>query len=907
MLQSTATDNRRVAKNTLFLYIRMIVILLVTLYTSRVILDVLGVSDYGVYNVVGGVVTMFAFLNNSMASATQRYLTFELGRGDPDRLRKVFSAAMHIHIAIGAAVVILAETAGLWLLNEKLVIDPDRMSAARWVYQFSVLSFFVNVIQVPYNATIVAHEKMDIFAYVSIVEAVAKLLLVYLLTVLPYDKLVLYGFLMLVLQVGIRTFYQIWCRKRYPECRTSAVHDRSLYREMSGFAGWNVFGSLAWVMKDQGMNILLNLFFGTAVNAARGVAMQVSNSVNGFVSNFQVAFNPQITKNYARGEVKEMERLTMRGLKFSFVLLYFIALPLLLNVDFVLGIWLKEVPDHSAPFIVLIMLDALLCTLFGSPLMTSLAATGRIRNYQVAVSLVIMASLPVAYIVLRTGAAPETVYYVTIAFSLLAGCARFLFARHQIGFSARRFITSVLLRIAAMLAVSLPVPLAVRYILLPQDGWLSFIASCIVSVACTAFAAWTVALDRGERESTGKMIRDWWRKIHGKKIKEDICRHGDCTGCSLCSVICPVSCISMREGRGGHLYPSVDMKSCTDCGLCHKSCPANHSGTDGILKKAAEAYAAWAKDRSEYMTSTSGGAAAVLSRHFISAGGVVYGCTVCPGGGAKGSREPFSVKHIRVDSIEGLAKLKGSRYVQSSIRDALPLVRKDARDGLPVLFIGTPCQVAAVRGLFRKVPESLTLVDIVCHGVPSVALLRKYIGGYLHIDPADVTDIVFRKAGGFTMEIYGHSGRKPGNGLLYTHKELSGLRTEELYYNLFMDGFTYRDSCYRCPYASDSRMSDMTIGDFWGLGKDVPDHPHGVSLILPVTEKGKRLVPVIENDMYLFRRSVQEAVAGNAQLRAPWKKSMRIRIFRMLSPAFGLKVYYLSVLDRIILKRIRKS
>ena len=301
MPQTGVTDNRRVARNTIFLYIRMILILLVTLYTSRIVLDILGVDDYGIYNIVGGVIAMFAFLNNSMASSTQRYLTYELGKGDPERLRKV----------------------GLWLLEEKLVIAPERMNAARWVYQFSVLTFFVNVIQVPFNAVIIAHEKMDIFAYVSIVEAVAKLFLVYLLTVIPYDKLILYGLLMLFLQVGVRTFYRLWCRKRYQECRTSLVRDLALYREMTGFAGWNIFGSLAWVMKDQGVNVLLNLFFGTAVNAARGIAFQVSISVNGFVSNFQMAFNPQITKNYARGELQEMERLALRGLRFSFILLFF--------------------------------------------------------------------------------------------------------------------------------------------------------------------------------------------------------------------------------------------------------------------------------------------------------------------------------------------------------------------------------------------------------------------------------------------------------------------------------------------------------------------------------------------------------------------------------------------------------
>lgn len=505
-------DNRRIARNTAFLYVRMIVTLLVTLYTSRVVLATLGIDDYGIYNVVGGIVTMFAFLNNSMASATQRFLTVELGRGDMVRMRKVFSAALHIHVAIGLLIVLLAETAGLWFLNSKLVIAPERMDAARWVYQFSVATFFVNVIQVPYNASIIAHERMGIYAYVSIAEALLKLLMVFVLTVVPYDKLVTYSLMMFLIQVGIRVFYQVWCRRNYAECRSGMVRDWGLYREMSGFAGWNILGSLAWVMKDQGINIVLNLFFGTAVNAARGVASQVSTSVSGFVSNFQVALNPQITKCYVADNRKEMETLVFRGLRFSFVLLYFIALPLLLNVDFVLGIWLKEVPDYASLFVILIIADSLVCTLSGGPLMTSLAATGRIRNYQVTVSCIILLTVPAAYFLLDSGLPPQSVYYVTIFFSLVSGFVRFLFARHQIGFSLRGYMSGVAGRVAVLLLLSLPVPLLLRHVVFTADSWVSFLVISAASVIFTAVPAWTVTLDHAERDAFRKMIAGRFRK-----------------------------------------------------------------------------------------------------------------------------------------------------------------------------------------------------------------------------------------------------------------------------------------------------------------------------------------------------------------------------------------------------------
>lgn len=259
-MKNPSENNKRVAKNTLFLYFRMILIMLVTLYTSRVVLAELGINDYGIYNVVGGVVLMFSFLNSCMSTATQRFLTFELGRGDTDRLKKVFAVALNIHIAIGSFIIILAETIGLWFVNEKLVISEGRMVAANWIYQFSILTFCINIIQVPYNAVLIAHEKMNVYAYISILEALLKLGIVYLLVIVSADKLIVYGVLVFVVQLIIRIVYQIYCRKHYEESRFRLFWDKALYQQMSGFAGWNLFGSVAWLMRDQGVNIILNLF-----------------------------------------------------------------------------------------------------------------------------------------------------------------------------------------------------------------------------------------------------------------------------------------------------------------------------------------------------------------------------------------------------------------------------------------------------------------------------------------------------------------------------------------------------------------------------------------------------------------------------------------------------------------------
>ena len=501
------TNNKRVAKNTLFLYFRMILIMLVTLYTSRVILAQLGISDYGVYNVVGGVVTMFAFLNNCMTTSTQRFMTFELGRGDIKRLKDVFAASLNIHASIAVVIVLLAETVGLWLINNKLVIPEGRMIAANYVYQFAILSFCINIIQVPYNAVLIAHEKMNVYAYISIIEVCLKLGIVYLLVVCPFDKLIMYAILLFCVQLIVRCIYQVYCRRHYEESRFRLFWDKDLYRQMTGFAGWNLFGSIAWLLRDQGVNIILNLFFGPVINAARGVAMQVSSAVMGFISNFQVALNPQITKNYANGNLQEMEKLTYLGIKFSFIILFLLAFPLALNIDYVLHLWLEEVPEYTGIFVTLILIDALSGNLFGIPLMTSLSATGKIRNYQVIVSMVILFIVPVGYVALKTGYDAASVFYISIIFTLLSGFVRFLFCRSQLGYSMRRMTSKVLIPLFFMVAAALPVPIILKLKVWPAEDIVSFVLTVVTAVAVSVLSAWTLAMQNHERSVIVSMIQ----------------------------------------------------------------------------------------------------------------------------------------------------------------------------------------------------------------------------------------------------------------------------------------------------------------------------------------------------------------------------------------------------------------
>ena len=313
---SNSENNKRIAKNTLMLYIRMLFTMGVSLFTSRVILQALGVEDYGVYSVVGGIITMFSFINGGMVSATQRYLTFEIGKGNLLQLKKVFSTSLQIHALIALIVVILGETVGLWFLYEKMVIPADRMTAAFWVYQCSIVASVVSIMSVPYNADIIAHEKMSAFAYISILDVVLKLAIVYILYISRWDKLITYAVLILSIQVAIRYVYTRYCNKHFEETHYHHQLDKSLFKEMFAFAGWSFWGNLAHVLYTQGINMMLNIFFGPVVNAARGIAVQVQTAVQGFVGNFQMALNPQITKNYATGNLAQMHSLMFRSARF---------------------------------------------------------------------------------------------------------------------------------------------------------------------------------------------------------------------------------------------------------------------------------------------------------------------------------------------------------------------------------------------------------------------------------------------------------------------------------------------------------------------------------------------------------------------------------------------------------------
>ena len=454
-MSSTAENNKRIAKNTAMLYIRMLLIMAVTLYTSRVVLEVLGVEDFGIYNIVGGVVVLFSFINNAMATATQRFLNFALGRNDIKEVGRVFSMSMTAHISIALLVLLLAETIGLWFLLTQMNIPDGRMNAAVWCYQFSILTTCVQIIRVPYNACIIAYERMSFYAYISILEVILKLLIVFLLSIDGLDKLILYSILMFLVTVAVCYAYKIVCNRNFNISRYSFFWDKILYKKLMSFSGWSLFGSAANVGAQQGLNILLNIFCGVAVNAAMGIATQVSSAVYSFVSNFQTAFNPQIVKSYAAGEKDYFVELVFKGSKYSYFLLFIIALPVYVCCRECLEIWLVNVPEHAVSFCKLMILFLLLDAIQG-PLWMSVQATGKIRNYQLLMSLLILMNLPLSYLFLKMEYAPEIVLIVKVVVNLAIYIVRIIYLNVLYSFPGIQYLKEVIVRVLLVTFVVYP-------------------------------------------------------------------------------------------------------------------------------------------------------------------------------------------------------------------------------------------------------------------------------------------------------------------------------------------------------------------------------------------------------------------------------------------------------------------
>lgn len=447
MVDNISIQKKRLAKNTLILYLRTIVTLIILLYTSRVVLKTLGVDDYGIYNIIGGFVSLFSIVSQTMVASTQRYLTFELGKKDCSHPKEVYSTALIIHIGIALFLFVLFETVGLWFLNYKLNIAPERMQAANWLFQFSVLTFLLNIIRSPYEAIIIAHERMSAFAYVNIMEAVLKLAILFLILQSNIDYLIQYGFYLFVISILVFAIYFIYCIRNFTEVNFRFIHEKSYYKGILSFAGFNFVGASSAIIANHGVNIVLNMFFGVVVNAARGIAIQISTAISKFVSDFTTALNPQITKSYATGDIDYTMSLVYKGSKFSFLLYLVLSLPIFIQTPYILELWLDKVPDYTVVFVRWTLIIALLNT-FANPLTICAFATGEIRKLSLWLGTVRLLVVPFVYIAFEMGFSPVYAYFVYFVTDALLLLIRLNIVCNQVGISQRVFAMQVLLRSA---------------------------------------------------------------------------------------------------------------------------------------------------------------------------------------------------------------------------------------------------------------------------------------------------------------------------------------------------------------------------------------------------------------------------------------------------------------------------
>lgn len=510
-MADNSASNKRIAKNSLFLSIRMVFVLGITLYTTRAVLSVLGVEDYGIYNVVCGFVSMFSFLNTSMSNGIQRFYNYELGKNRKEAVQNVYCTAIIIQLLLSVIIVILTETLGIWYLNNKMVIPDERMVAASCTFHFSVISFIFVIMQVPYVAAIMANERMDFYAFVSVIDACLKLVIVFAIPLFGYDDLIVYGILWMFVCIIDFFVYFFYCKRKFKELTFSYKVEKDLFRTMLGFSGWNVFGSFSHMMKEQGINLVLNLFGGPVINAARGVAVQVNSGIQNFVNNITVPVRPQVVQSYARGEIQRTMSLTYSVSKFSCYFLYMLGLPVMLEITYILNIWLGvNIPDYTETFVVIIIITSFLNNL-NAPISNVVHATGIMKKYQIYSAFVVLSAVPMAYLVLTLGASPEYALIMVLLSMIAAQVVALYILKSIIDYSIVEYIKKVVIPIIFVVLTTFWIPF-IPHILL-ESGFARLIIVFGISVVVIVFTVFILGLNKAEKEIVKTLLRKITNKI----------------------------------------------------------------------------------------------------------------------------------------------------------------------------------------------------------------------------------------------------------------------------------------------------------------------------------------------------------------------------------------------------------
>lgn len=509
-------NNNIIVKNTLVLYVRTLLILFVSLYTSRVVLNVLGVEDYGIYNAVGGVVAMFSIISGALSTSISRYITYELGKNNTERLSTIFCTSVNVLIFISLIIIVLGELFGVWFLNTKMNIPEERIGAANWVLQCALLSFVFTLSCAPYNACIIAHERMQAFAYISIFEALLKLGVVFLLSLSPFDHLVSYAILLAIASLIVRTIYATYCVRHFQESKYHFIYDKKISRELLGFSGWNFLTNGVMVFNTQGVSILVNLYFGVAMNAARGIATQVEGAVINFVSGFMTSINPQIIKSYAAGDKDRMFMLVCRGAKFMFFLLFILALPIIMEADVILILWLKTPPEYATLFVRLSLI-ALMANVIGNTAYTACQATGNIKWYSIWVTSVGSLSFLITWLVYWLGAPVESTYIVFLVIFSIIDIIRLFMMKKLLGFPIMMFIKDVFIKVTIVSIVSTIIPFIVIYMM--PSSYIRLIVSILTCFISCGITMWSLGLKSAERTFIKEMVVSKYNTLLRRKHK----------------------------------------------------------------------------------------------------------------------------------------------------------------------------------------------------------------------------------------------------------------------------------------------------------------------------------------------------------------------------------------------------
>ena len=510
---SASQDNKRVAKNTMYMYIRMAFSMFVGLYTSRVLLRALGIEDYGLYNVIGGIISIFTVLNSALINTTSRFITVSLAKGIIQDTRKIFNMALLLHFVVGLLIVVFGETAGLWYLQNRLVVPEGRDVAAEWLYQFTIISAFLSTVNVPYNASIIAHEKINVYAIIQIADVVLKLIIVLLLAVAPFDKLIFYALLILGVTVMNICINFVYCHRKFEEVRLRFFWNWRIFKEMLQFVGWAIVGNFSNMFYTQGINLMLNAFCGPAVNAARGIAVQVQGVVAQFAGNVQTAINPQILKSHAVNDKDRMYSLIIASSRLCFYLLFLISLPIFIETEFLLQLWLGNVPDYTINFVRIILMCVLLDA-FVNPMFTANLASGKLALYHGPLALLMYVFMFITYFSIKTTKIPESVFISYFVACLIGYIMRIFILKKQVGLVPSLYIKRVLLPVALVVVVSLIAPIVVHHFLI--NGWVDFLITSVVAVISVSITVYMLGITPGERNLALSFVRNRIQRFKGK-------------------------------------------------------------------------------------------------------------------------------------------------------------------------------------------------------------------------------------------------------------------------------------------------------------------------------------------------------------------------------------------------------